>query len=67
METPGKFECGACGAKFTSERELKEHGKAHAGMQTDDHSGHEHFTCNVCGSAFHSEAELKEHGKRFHM
>lgn len=63
MESSGNFECGACGAKFSSKDELAEHGKMHA----EDHSGHEHFTCNACGTVFHSEAELKQHGQKYHM
>lgn len=67
MESSEGFECKACGIKFASASELVEHGKMHAGMKTDDHTGHEHFACNACGATFHSEAELKEHGQKYHM
>lgn len=67
MESSERFECKACGTKFASASSLAEHGKSHAGAETNEHAGHEHFTCNACGTVFHSEAELKEHGKQYHM
>lgn len=66
MNTNEGFECKACGTRFASADELAQHGKQHAGMEADDHAGHEHFTCGACGTAFHSETELKEHARAHH-
>jgi DNA-directed RNA polymerase subunit RPC12/RpoP len=67
-----KFKCDTCGAKFSTEAELKEHGKMHmkamapmaaTGSQMQAMS----FKCSVCGMSFSSQAELTEHDKRAHQ
>ena len=63
-----KFKCDTCGAKFSTEAELKEHGKIHmqpmasAGSQQQAMS----VKCAACGMSFGSQAELTEHNKRAH-
>jgi uncharacterized Zn finger protein len=64
-----KFKCETCGAKFSTEAELKEHGKTHA--QPASGSAHSvqatTFKCETCGMTFNSQAELMDHNKRAHQ
>lgn len=63
-----KSKCDTCGAKFSTEMELKEHGKTH--MQPTAKTGSPmqamSFKCSACGMSFNSQAELTEHNKRAH-
>ncbi|HXW36817.1 MAG TPA: C2H2-type zinc finger protein [Nitrososphaerales archaeon] len=60
-----KYKCDACGAKFSTEAELKEHAKVHAvpsggsGGQTQAMA----FKCSQCSASFATQAELTEHAK----
>jgi len=64
-----KYKCDTCGAKFSTEAELKDHGKMHMqpiatmvpSMQAMS------FKCSACGMSFGSQTELTEHNKRAHQ
>ncbi|MDE1853974.1 MAG: C2H2-type zinc finger protein [Thaumarchaeota archaeon] len=64
-----KFKCDTCGAKFSTEAELKEHAKMH--MQPMSGSGSmakaAGYKCDACGMTFATQAELMEHSKRAHQ
>ena len=64
-----KYKCDTCGAKFSTEMELKEHAKMH--MKPMASSGSQmqamSFKCNACGMSFGTQAELMDHDKRAHQ
>jgi DNA-directed RNA polymerase subunit RPC12/RpoP len=64
-----KFKCDTCGAKFSTEAELKGHGKMH--MQTTASKGPSmeatSFKCSACGLSFSSQTDLTAHEKRAHQ
>jgi DNA-directed RNA polymerase subunit RPC12/RpoP len=63
-----KFKCGTCGAKFSTEAELKEHAKMH--IQPTASPGPQQamvFKCNACGMTFETQAQLVDHQKRAHQ
>lgn len=62
-----KYKCDACGAKFKSEPELREHAKMHmgSGAGASPPSGQQ-FSCKSCGMKFNSQAELMDHAKKAH-
>ncbi|GEM_PF-1685067 len=67
-----KFKCDTCGAKFSTEAELKEHAKVHMKpMATMPGQGPEmqamSYKCSACGLSFGSQAELMDHDKRAHQ
>ncbi len=62
-----KYKCDTCGAKFSTEAELKEHTKTH--MQSMGGSGSQQamaYKCSTCGMSFASQAELMDHTKKVH-
>jgi len=63
-----KFKCDTCGAKFSTEAELKEHAKMHtqpmAGASSQPQTMA--FKCAACGMSFGTQAELTEHAKKVH-
>ncbi len=59
-----KLECPACGMKFASEAELRQHGAVHAASKPA--AAPPRPACPVCGMAFNSPEELKAHGQQAH-
>lgn len=59
-----KLECPACGVKFASEAELRQHGAVHASKPA---AAPQKPSCPVCGVAFNSPEELKAHGQQAHQ
>ena len=58
-----KFECQACGMKFASEAELRQHGAVHMAPKPAAPQGP---SCPACGASFGSAEELKAHGRQAH-
>ncbi len=62
-----KFKCDTCGAKFSTDAELKEHAKVHA--QPAMAAGPQQamaFKCTACSASFATQAELADHAKKVH-
>ena len=59
-----KFECPACGMKFSSEGELRQHGSVH--MASKPAAAPPAPTCPSCGMSFRSPEELKAHAQEAH-
>jgi transcription elongation factor Elf1 len=57
-----KFTCAACGMKFGSEAEFKEHSKMHMSAAKPSST----FTCAACGMTFNSSEEMRAHGRQAH-
>lgn len=55
------FECPACGATFSSESELGDHGKTHMTSRPA-----QRLKCPACGASFTTEQELMEHKGKAH-
>ena len=58
--TLATYECGSCGAKFQSQRELMEHSKTHVAKTTATPV----YKCPTCGASFNSQAELMQHADK---
>ncbi|HII41064.1 MAG TPA: hypothetical protein HA326_07620 [Thermoplasmata archaeon] len=58
-----KFECQACGMKFNSEAELRQHGAVHMAPKPAVPQGP---SCPACGVSFRSQDELKAHAQQHH-
>lgn len=58
-----KLECQACGMKFGSEAELRQHAAVHMGPKPAAPQGP---SCAACGISFRSADELKAHGQQRH-
>ncbi len=58
-----KFECQACGMKFASEAELRQHGAVHMGPKP---AAPKALSCAACGISFRNEDEMKAHGRQRH-
>lgn len=59
-----KLECPACGMKFASEAELRQHGAVH--MAPKAPAAPRGPSCPVCGMSFRSPEEQKAHGQQAH-
>ncbi len=57
----GSFNCPACGATFSTEAELKEHGKMHMASKPA-----QQFKCSACGASFSTQQELMDHKAKAH-
>lgn len=64
-----KYKCDTCGAKFSTQAELAEHGKVHMKPMASTSSPMQtmSFKCEACGMAFGTQAELMDHNKRAHQ
>ena len=64
-----KFKCDTCGAKFSTQAELKEHSKMHIQSMGDSGSMAKvtEYKCDSCGMTFATQAELMGHSKRAHQ
>ena len=54
-----KIECGICGKKFNSQKDLSNH------IVKDKHSG-QTFPCSACDLTFSTKSNLKSHTDRVH-
>ena len=54
--TVSAYTCSTCGASFSSQRELMQHGKMHITTKTASE-----YKCPTCGASFTSQTELMEH------
>lgn len=64
-----KFKCDTCGAKFSTEAELKEHSKVHMTPMASSGPMQQamSFKCDACGLSFGTQAQLMDHSKRAHQ
>ena len=64
MAQSTSFRCPACGAEFSTQEELQQHGKQH--QATHQHEGHG-FRCPACGAEFETQEQLEAHAKAAHQ
>ncbi|MDG6997535.1 MAG: C2H2-type zinc finger protein [Nitrososphaerota archaeon] len=57
------FKCQSCGATFSSQAELMNHGRMH---MKSGQPQQQSFKCNACGASFGSQQELMDHAKKSH-
>ena len=57
--TVSAYTCSTCGASFSSQRELMQHGKMHMTTKTASE-----YKCPTCGTSFTSQTELMEHADK---
>lgn len=58
-----KYGCQACGMKFGSEAELRQHGAVHMASKPSAPAGP---SCPACGARFAGQDELRSHAAQSH-
>ena len=59
-----KFECPACGMKFSSEAELRQHGAVHSAPMAP--AAPQGRSCPACGACFRSPEDLTAPAQQAH-